>query len=374
MGVGIIIIRKEVKMKGEIKKILEIVNAVNAFAESIEENNVTVEDLRVISQLNPKISDNIDALAKWISNKPMQLTSAVITETPSDEIYPSEDADPWLEIDPIAEWRFDKIDNLMVSSSGKFYDVESDKELVPRFVNGELRIDLSDSRVKRAAVIVAKTFKVWSVDNNGVIEYTDGDHRNIDVSNLFWRKKDDSRPTSSYVMLIEDICRRIIEYKCDMNKIMLAHKDATPSVSKELITSIIKKERNTNISDRFFILDGDEIVPVKDLITDSSETVDTSFASAGYDIGLFLITTGDTVIAETLLKDKIKSNANLSAYEKEILVFSAIKKIGGNRMPSTMVINKMIKEMYGVTMTISVIDELKTKTDSISNIYEVYGG
>lgn len=189
MGVGIIIIRKEVKMKGEIKKILEIVNAINAFAESIEENNVTVEDLRVISQLNPKISDNIDALAKWISNKPMQLTSAVITETPSDEIYPSEDADPWLEIDPIAEWRFDKIDNLMVSSSGKFYDVESDKELVPRFVNGELRIDLSDSRVKRAAVIVAKTFKVWSVDNNGVIEYTDGDHRNIDVSNLFWRKK-----------------------------------------------------------------------------------------------------------------------------------------------------------------------------------------
>lgn len=363
-------------MKGEIKKILEIVNAVNAFAESIEENNVTVEDLRVISQLNPKISDNIDALAKWISNKPMQLTSAVITETPSDEIYPSEDADPWLEIDPIAEWRFDKIDNLMVSSSGKFYDVESDKELVPRFVNGELRIDLSDSRVKRAAVIVAKTFKVWSVDNNGVIEYTDGDHRNIDVSNLFWRKKDDSRPTSSYVMLIEDICRRIIEYKCDMNKIMLAYKDATPSVSKELITSIIKKERNTNISDRFFILDGDEIVPVKDLITTSDEAslVDTSFAAVGYDVGQFLITIGDTVIAESLLKDKIKSNCDLSEYEKEILVFSSIKKIGSSRMPSTIVINKMIKETYGVTMPINVIDDIKIRTDSISNIYEVYGG
>lgn len=177
-------------------------------------------------------------------------------------------------------------------------------------------------------------------------------------------------------MLIEDICRRIIEYKCDMNKIMLAYKDATPSVSKELITSIIKKERNTNISDRFFILDGDEIVPVKDLITTSDEAslVDTSFAAVGYDVGQFLITIGDTVIAESLLKDKIKSNCDLSEYEKEILVFSSIKKIGSSRMPSTIVINKMIKETYGVTMPINVIDDIKIRTDSISNIYEVYGG
>ena len=365
-------------MKDEIKKILEIVNAVNAFTESIETNNVSIEDLRVISQLNPKIKENIITLTNWVSNnQSVEPTSVVITEQHSDEVYATDDDDkPWIEIDPIAEWRFDKIDNLMVSSSGKFYDVESDKELVPRFVNGELRIDLSDSRVKRAAVIVAKTFKVWSVDNNGVIEYTDGDHRNIDVSNLFWRKKDDSRPTSSYVMLIEDICRRIIEYKCDMNKIMLAYKDATPSVSKELITSIIKKERNTNISDRFFILDGDEIVPVKDLITTSDEAslVDTSFAAVGYDVGQFLITIGDTVIAESLLKDKIKSNCDLSEYEKEILVFSSIKKIGSSRMPSTIVINKMIKETYGVTMPINVIDDIKIRTDSISNIYEVYGG
>lgn len=363
-------------MKDEIKKVLGIVNAVNVFAESIETNNVSIEDLRIISQINPKIGENIDALTNWVSNKPMQLTPAVITEIPSDEIYPSEDSEPWLEIDPIAEWRFGKIDKLMVSSSGKFYDVESDKELIPRFVNGELRIDLSDNNVKRAAVIVAKTFKVWSVDNNGVIEYTDGDHRNIDVGNLFWRKREDSRPTSAYVMLIEDICRRVIEYKCDINKIMLAYKDATPSVSKELITSIIKKERNANISDRFFILDGDEIVPVKDLITSSDEAdlVDTSYAAVGYDVGQFLITIGDTVIAENLLRDKIKDGRELSEYEKEILVFSAIKKIGSSRMPSTMVINKMIKEMYDVTMPITVIDDIKIRTDSISNIFGIYGG
>lgn len=362
-------------MKDEIKKVLEIVNAVNAFAESITTNNVSIEDLRVISQLNPKIGENINTLSGWVSNNhSVSLTPVTITEQHSDEVY-ADDDEPWMEIDPESEWSMDKPDNLMVSASGKFYDLTTERELIPRFVDGELRLDMPDGNIKRAGVIVAKTFKLWSNDNNNsLIDYIDGDRRHIGISNLYWRKRSDYTPVSAWKLLIEDICRRIIEFKCDLNKIMLAYTDASPSVSKELVVGIIKKERESNISDRFFVLDGNEIIPVKDLITDSSETVDTSFASAGYDIGLFLITTGDTVIAETLLKDKIKTNANLSEYEKEILVFSAIKKIGGNRMPSTMVINKMIKEMYGVTMTITAIDELKTKADSISNIYEVYGG
>lgn len=115
-------------MKSEIKKVFEIVNAVNAFAESIGENNVTVEDLKVISQLNPKISDNIDALTKWVSNKPMQLTSVVITETPSAELYDTDDAEPWVDIDPGSEWSMDKPDNLMVSTNGKFYDLTTERE------------------------------------------------------------------------------------------------------------------------------------------------------------------------------------------------------------------------------------------------------
>lgn len=362
-------------MKSEIKKVFEIVNAVNAFAESIGQNNVTVEDLKVISQLNPKISDNIDALTKWVSNKPMQLTSVVITETPSAELYDTDDAEPWVDIDPESEWSMDKPDNLMVSTNGKFYDLTTEREIIPRFVDGELRLDMPDGNIKRAGVIVAKTFKLWSNDNNNsLIDYIDGDRRHIGISNLYWKKRSDHTPVSTWKLLIEDICRRIIEFKCDLNKIMLAYTDASPSVSKELVVSIIKKERESNISDRFFIRNGNEIVPVKDLITDPSETVDTSFASAGYDIGQFLITTGDTVIAENLLRDKIKDGRNLSEYEKEILVFSAVKKIGSTRMPSTIVINKMIKEMYGATMTLSLIDELKTKADSISNIYEVYGG
>lgn len=362
-------------MKSEIKKVFEIVNAVNAFAESIGENNVTVEDLKVISQLNPKISDNIDALTKWVSNKPMQLTSVVITETPSVELYDTDDAEPWVDIDPGSEWSMDKPDNLMVSTNGKFYDLTTEREIIPRFVDGELRLDMPDGNIKRAGVIVAKTFKLWSNDNNNsLIDYIDGDRRHIGISNLYWKKRSDHTPVSTWKLLIEDICRRIIEFKCDLNKIMLAYENSTPSVSKELVTGIIKKERESNISDRFFIRNGNEIVPVKDLITDPSETVDTSLASAGYDIGQFLITTGDTVIAENLLRDKIKDGRDLSEYEKEILVFSAVKKIGSTRMPSTIVINKMIKEMYGATMTISLIDELKTKADSISNIYEVYGG
>lgn len=361
-------------MKDEIKKVLEIVNAVNAFAESITVNNVSIEDLRVISQLNPKISENITALSGWVSNnQSVEPTSVAITEQHSDEVYA--DDEPWIDFDPDSEWALDKPDNLMVSASGKFYDLTTERELIPRFVDGELRLDMPDGNIKRAGVIVAKSFKLWSNDgNNSLIDYIDGDRRHIGISNLYWKRRCDHTPVSAWKLLIEDICRRIIEHKCDMNKIMLAYTDASPSVSKELVVGIIKKERESNISDRFFVLDGNEIIPVKDLITDSSETVDTSFASAGYDVGLFLITTGDTVIAESLLKDKVKINANLSEYEKEILVFSAIKKIGDNRMPSTMVINKMIKELYGITMSISAIDELKTKADSISKIYEVYEG
>ena len=365
-------------MKDEIKKVLEIVNAVNAFAESITTNNVSIQDLRVISQLNPKIGENITTLSGWVSNNhSIEPTPVVITEQHSDEVYTTDD-EPWIEIDPESEWALDKPDNLMVSANGKFYDLTTERELIPRFVDGELRIDMPDDNIKRAAVIVAKSFKLWSNDgNNSLIAYIDGDRRNINISNLYWKKRSDYTPISAWNLLIEDICRRIIEYKCDLNKIMLAYTDSSPSVSKDLVVSIIKKDRHSDISDRFFYFDGDnEIVPVKDIITDQSEAslVDTSMAVGGYDIGQFLITTGDIVIAESLLKDKIKTNDNLSDYEKEILVFSAIKKIGGNRMPSTMVINKMIKEMYGVTMTISAIDELKTKVDSISSTYEIYGG
>ncbi len=115
-------------MKDEIKKVLEIVNAVNAFAESITTNNVSIQDLRVISQLNPKIGENITTLSGWVSNNhSIEPTPVVITEQHSDEVYTTDD-EPWIDLDPESEWALDKPDNLMVSADGKFYDLTTERE------------------------------------------------------------------------------------------------------------------------------------------------------------------------------------------------------------------------------------------------------
>ena len=351
--------RKEKCM--EIQEIVKIVKSVNEFAETIRMNDITFNDIKTLSTIDKTTAETIKEFVKWFSHK--QTTNTTDTEQ------------PWLEYDENAEWVPDTIDNLVVSSSGLFWSLHDNSIVTPRFVCGDLRIDLPTGETKRAAVIVAKTFRLWSHDRNStdcVMWYKDGDHRNIHINNLVWKKRSECLVnTSAWKLLIEDICRRIIEHDCDIDKILSRYNGSDPKVDKILIKRIMTKEKYSEISDKFFVISGTTIIPREDIITKDSDTSEISHTTIGYDIGSFLITTGDKVIAKQLLIDKVKDNrGNISEDEKAIMVFSAIEQIGGKQTPSTKSISRVINEIYDVVIPFDIIDNIrKTGSKEISSFY-----
>ena len=353
--------RKEINM--EVKEIVSIVKSVNKFAETIKTNKTKFSDVLLLTKLDSTMSDDISNLKAWLS----------VHEPTVQTMQSVEDNEPWVSLDPEAEWVKNNVDNLMVSSSGLFWSLDQNTIIKPRFVGGDLRIDFPNGDAKRAAVIVAKTFRLWSYDRNSdecIMWFKDGDHRNIAISNLVWKKRSELSNISAWGLLIEDICRRIIEHNCDVEKILECYEGSDPVVDKILIKRIIRKEKYSDISDRFFVLSGDTIVPREDIITNEDEADEITHTSLGYDIAAFLLTTGDKVIARQLLIDKIKEKQTISEDEKTMIVFSAIEQIGGNKKPTSRTIGKKINEIYDVTMPFDVIDNIITNgSRTIADLY-----
>lgn len=347
-----------------VNEIVEVVKSVNKFADTIKTGETKFSDVKALSKIDESINDSLNFLMSWVVNEPV---TTVIETTPD------EDEEPWREFDPDAEWVRNNIDGIVVSNSGLFWSLDQNKLITPRFVGGDLRVDFPNGDAKRAAVIVAKTFRLWSADRNStenIIWYKDGDHRNIALSNLVWKNKSEClNNNSAWSLLVEDICRRIIEHNCDIDAILARYQGSDPPVDKILLKRIIRKEKYSDISDRFFILSGDTIVPREDIIT-QEDAGPIAHTSIGYDVASFLVTTGDKVLSRQLLIDKIKENQLLSEDEKTMMVFSAIESIGGKKTPSSRLIGNKINEIYNATMPFDVIDHIVTNgSRSIADLY-----
>lgn len=338
----------------DIKNLMKTVTKIDEFVSFLKENKTPFEDVKALSRIDTSISDAVESICKWVDNDVCQ------------------PIDPWIKYDPSAEWIKNYQYNLMVSSNGEFWSLIQNRIIKPRYVSGDLRLEL-DGDSKRASVIVAQTFRILSNNRECemVIVYKDGDHRNIKPKNIIWRKKEDTPPTNSWTLLIEDICRRLIDTGGDVNKTLTYYTDSEPYVDIRLIIKVLLKEKYEDISDHFFLLNGNDFVPREEIMT-VEEDSKIYATGLGFDVATFLISSKDKLLAHQLLMDKIKDGKfDLSDDEKTMCIFSAIESIDGKSLPKSKDIEIKIHELFsGLEIPYIVIDHLiKNGNKEIINLY-----
>ena len=353
----------------ELKQAIKVCKVLEDFTNKID-MTVPMSDLMILGELNPHLADNIDFLNRWINNDvtfEVDIPTTATTET-TEVIKAVSNKEPWLSVAPDADWRKVRDMNLMISNYGHVWNIDEKKLMKQHLRDGDMRITLGSdvSRdTRRVSVLVAKAFQIRSPDRSSdfIIEFKDGDRRNLKVDNIYWKK-----PTGEYVetrrYMIEDICRRILQYDGDIEKIMPLYEDAYPSVSKASVEQIKDKKLFTEISDLFFVNLSGKIYPRTDAMA-----VDTD-ANQGMDVGGFFRMSGDKKLTGELIRDKIKRGDALSLDEKVITVFMAMDVIGINKANDVKKISNVIKNTFGCDIGYDFISQIVN--DYTSDIAEMF--
>lgn len=345
----------------EVKKLINGVQACEKFVKQLELHAVTIEELETLGEIAPSVSENIQFLRDWVNNNTIStMTTEELATTPTTESC----AEPWIDIDPGAEWRHLFNTDVMVSNTGKFFSITNRTVLKPAFIDGELRVvvDDTDQGTKRAAVLVTRAFGLHSMDrNNGdyIIAFKDGDRRNIALNNLHWVQEP---PRNETLCLIEDICRRIVEFNGDVDKVLGEYEGSRPKVTEGFVKAIINKEIHSNVSNAFFIMMGGKLYPR----TNQSEEQNYGMDTAG-----FLVLSGDKKMTKSLIRDKIERGHDLSITEKTVIVFMAMESIGGKKVPDVPTIARTIKNEFKIDMAFDFIEPIRN--DYSSEIAKVFG-
>lgn len=330
---------------------VKAVKSIESFAATLTKE-VKLEDIKTLAVLDPTLEEAINKMMNWFDGKPMTIE------------------EPWVKFNPNAYWVFSEPENIMVSSMGDFYSLTTNEIIIPRFVGGDLRIDINES-TKRAAVIIAKNFRISSGNREGnmVIWFRDGDRRNLKVENITWKDSGSMKPVSTWDLLIEDICRRLIDCDGDINKTIEFYEGSDPVVKPSLIKSVLMKEKYSDISDRFFMMNEDNFIPMDELMTVEGDDTIVVSGDIGFDVSGFLIQSKDKELAKSLLIDKIKKGVNvLTEDEKTMIVFSAIENCGIDA--SVEDIQLTIRSIYGVSMPFDVISAIRK--NGSTDIAEMY--
>lgn len=248
-------------------------------------------------------------------------------------------------------------EGIKVTNIGKFFRLNGE-EIIPVWYDGELRLLLGDE-IKRCSTLIAVAFGIKSDDRDSMmnIDYRDGDRRNLTPENLFWTK-----PYSSdyKLLLVEDICRRIIQYKGDIDLILEQYVGSVPSVGRKYVESIINKEAFKDVSDNYFHVDSDG--NIVSLLMDTGEM-------SGIDCFGLLVNTRDRGLVESLLISKVEMNQKLSMSEMEIVCISA--KCPDENLTSATIMNK-----YGLNILPEQIKSILNNKSSttLKIVEEIYGG
>ena len=341
----------------ELKQAINVCKVLEDFINKID-MTVPMSDLIILGELNTHLADNIDFLNRWINNDvTFEVDIPATTTTEATEVIKAvSNKEPWLAVAPDADWRKVRDMNLMVSNYGHVWNIDEKKLMKQHLRDGDMRITLGSdvSRdTRRVSVLVAKAFQIRSPDRSSdfIIEFKDGDRRNLKVDNIYWKK-----PTGEYVetrrYMIEDICRRILQFDGDIEKIMPLYEDAYPSVSRASVEQIRDKKLFTEISDLFFVNLSGKIYPRTDAMA-----VDTG-ANQGMDVGGFFRMSGDKKLTGELIRDKIKRGDALSLDEKVITVFMAMDVIGINKANDVKKISNVVKNTFGCDIGYDFISQI----------------
>ena len=355
----------------EVKKLIKGVQACEKFAKQLELRNVTIKDMKTLGEISPSVLENIQFLRDWVTGSavvsPTTEETLITTDATTEETFITAEpccAEPWLEIDPDAEWRRLFSTDLVISNKGAFYDVKKNSIIKPVFIDGEMRVvvDDTDQGIKRAAVLVTRAFGLHSIDRNGeyIIGFKDGDRRNLSINNLQWVQEPVRNET---LCLIEDICRRIVQFNGDVNKVLGEYEGSKPKVTEKFVKAIINKEIHANISNGFFVMMDGKIYPREKQRDEQN--------SSGMDTAGFLVMSGDKKMTRSLIKDKIDRGHDLSLTEKTVIVFMAMESIGGKKVPDVTTIARAISNEFKIDIPFDFIESIRN--DYSSEIAKVFG-
>ena len=350
---------------GKYKNLMSVIKTITDIG--IMSNDINVKTVEHLGTIAPDVATNISLLKGWMKGDTIyaeEESSADETKQPS-EVSPLLTEGGYYRFDPDADWKQVFDPPVWCSTSGLIYSEEKDELLIPRYHNGDymVTIDPNDAEQgkKRAGVLVARAFRIQSDDrlsDQNVLEYRDGDRKNICPENLYWRQ---SEQYNLQQRTVEDICRRIIEFNGDFDKIMDCYDPNDRFASKQFVRSVFEKTIFQSISDRFFVRTLSGKIVVK-------QTVDTR--PIGHDIGEFLRKTEDLSLAKQLLVDKIKEGKNsITVDEEAIMVITAVVDV---KTTSNKAISKYIRDVYKYTIPFDTIETWKSAKSN--KLYQIIGG
>ena len=314
-----------------IKIISDANNAISSFAEILKSTNVTRKDIEPLLKIAPKVKNSLMRFDEFFDNrKPVK----IVTLTR---------------------------DEIKVSNTGKFYRLNGE-ELTPFWCDGDMRIKISPDNIKRCSALVCVAFGIKTYDRNQymIIDYHDGDRRNLVPENLFWIKPASNK--DDRLKLIEDICLRIIQFDGDVDLICDQYIDSIPKVSREYIESIMNKEVHKEISDLYFHIDDEgNIIPI------SIEYGN----NCGVDCYGLLVNTKDIELTRSMIIEKINHDQKISKQEKEIMILVSIPK----HTPNPDDLNDVIKSEFGIDIPKDEISSIiKAKGSTYETIKAIING
>lgn len=369
----------------DIKTIKSVIDLFANFSEIVNTTEVSSNDVKILSEIQPRISDNLTRIEELVGlkinneSKPITIASTEIKKEDSEQTSTTSSKmsitpggissyKKWIDIDPDADWKKVVSLNVMASSSGLIYDLNTDQLLPQYFIDGDMRVVLGDDitrDARRTAPIICRAFGIYSGhrEKQMIIDFRNGDRRDLRVQNLLWIEEPDNRP-SSFEYLTEDICRRVIEFNGDIDKVLSMYENSRPIVTKFLLEDIINKRAHTDISDKFFMLSSSgEILPRTHVGSDDSPN--------GLDVSQFILMSGDKKLSEKLLNDKIKDGMTLSILEKTVCVFMALDSMGPKIKDIKAIANTVKKKFSGLELPFEFIRTIMD--DYTSELARLFG-
>ena len=271
----------------------------------------------------------------------------------------------WLKHDMNAEWRRNEEFPFMLSDSGKFFNLMTNKIQLPFWNAGELFIDVQPptntvKTSKRCGIMLAAVFQIKrpyaGKTDNWVIDFKDGNRRNLSVSNLCYIQKKD-KPTD-IVLLINDICQRLVDYKFDLKKTMKVYEDLKDTnVNQQFLNELINKKQRSDITNKYWkIVNGKPVVNTPKLPSGNFLDIATTFERSR-----------DITGCIPLFIQKIDGNYDLSLREKELLC--NLVKVN---LPSGSTYSEMSKNMMETFHWDMTPDEIKSILMNKTNITTIF--
>lgn len=320
-------------MKYSIEDLIEVKNSFDSLADVIRKTEISMSDIDKISRIAPGIKEIVCDFKKWFNV-----------------------------IEPI-ETRTLTYDGLYVNNRGQVFNLSNDQEIIPFWHNGDLRIRYG-GEIRRVIPIIAAAFGIKSPAGDEYIQSVkNGDRRDLRPENICWIPKSDEKDKEK-IFLIEDICRRLVDYDGNVDAVVEKYKGSTPVVTKQMIRRILTKEQSKDVSDIFFNYEGGRLVKFND-----DSTIQKYGELKGFDTYQFLIQCHMPDLPIQLLKDKVKEGKPISEQE---MMMMCVHVSPGKQMHKSDWYVEAIKNEFGYDMPVSMIPKLIAPSSTLTSIKEIF--